>query len=902
MNNHKNLSNNYHLKCKLLKNLIKTSKIYRVLLIAIVLGSTVASCGKETEVSYNYDFENPNLSTEDRVSNLVAQMTLEEKVSQMRYDAPELSRLGVPEYNWWNECLHGVARAGLATVFPQGIGMGATWDPALINEMGIAVSDEARAKHHKAVSEGKRGIYQGLTFWTPNINIFRDPRWGRGQETYGEDPYLMSRIGVNYIKGLQGDDPKYLKVVATAKHFAVHSGPEKTRHEDNYHTTDKDLYETYLPAFEAAIKEANVHSVMCAYNRYRDEACCGSNLLLQKILRDDWGFKGYVVSDCWAINDFWEPGKHGLVETAEEASALALDRGTDLNCGNVYDPNLKEAVLKKMIDEEKLDIALTRLFTARFKLGMFDEDDLVKWAQIPYDVVASEDHYALSEKVARESMVLLKNDKNILPLSKKIQSIAVIGPNANNKQALLGNYHGTPRNYYTPLKAIKDKLPNATVHYALGSDVAKGWPILHTIPSSALTSEGKSGLKAEYFDNRSWEGSPVTTKIDTLVNFIWMPKKPIDGLKSDTFSVRWSGQLTIPEAGMYRIGVKASSAAKLYVNDSLMVEFMDDHEPKTRYYDAQLSKGEVLDVRIDYFNYHTDPQAHFVWAKMNEDLISPALAAARKSDVVVLCLGLSPDIEGEEMPVLLEGFDKGDRSDITLPKTQIELLKKVQALGKPTILVLMNGSALAVNWAGANTPAILEAWYPGEFGGKAIADVLFGDYNPGGRLPVTFYKSVTDLPDFQSYDMAGRTYKYFEGAPLFPFGHGLSYTNFEYKNLNIEEAIGVKEELNIGVDVSNTGKLAGEEVVQVYVTHDGNIENNPIRKLVGFKRISIDAGATQNVEFTILPETYARIQEDGSKVFESGSITLSIGGKQPGFSGLSDTHTSEVIVQKVTIN
>lgn len=873
------------------------------LTISFVLASflnLLQGCSEPAQ-EYAFEFQNPQLSQEERVSNLISLMTLEEKVSQMKYDAPAIERLGVPEYNWWNECLHGVARAGKATVFPQGIGMGATWDEPLIYTMGVAVSDEARAKHHQFAREGKRGIYQGLTFWTPNINIFRDPRWGRGQETYGEDPYLTSRIGVNYITGLQGDDPDYLKLVATAKHFAVHSGPEKSRHEDNYQTSNKDLYETYLPAFEAAVKEANVHSVMCAYNRYRDEACCGSNLLLNKILRDDWGFKGYVVSDCWAINDFWEPGKHGLTETPAQASALAVDRGTDLNCGSVYNAALAEAVLEKIIDESKLDLALQRLFTARFKLGMFDADESVKWAQIPYDVVASKKHYDLSEKVARESMVLLKNDGNVLPLSKNVKSIAVIGPNADSKQALLGNYHGTPLNYFTPLKAIKDKLPNAVVHYALGSDVAEGWPILDVIPSSALSHDGKPGLKGEYFNNRSWEGAPAFERVDEKINFIWTPEKPIDALKDDTFSVRWSGDLTAPESGTYRIGVKASSAAKLYVNDSLKFEFMDDHEPKTRYYDVTLSKGEINKIRIDYFNYHTDPQAHFVWAKMNQDLINPALEAAKKSDVVILCLGLLPDIEGEEMPVLLEGFDKGDRSDITLPKTQIELMKKVKAIGKPTIVVLMNGSALAVNWAADEVPAILEAWYPGEFGGKAIADVLFGDYNPGGKLPVTFYKSVNDLPDFKSYDMKGRTYKYFEGEPLFPFGHGLSYTTFEYDNFQSKKEYAVHDSIVVSVDVVNSGDMDGDEVVQVYIHHNGEYPNNPKRSLVAFKRVTLKSGEKKTIDFTIQPEVYARIDQDGSKVYAPEELLISVGGKQPGFEGIANALTTTVLEERIII-
>lgn len=881
--------------------IIFTLKTVHKFLIGAVLISLFCACTEHTTTTYEYTFQNPAVSFEERATDLIHQMTLGEKVSQMRYDAPEIERLGVPAYNWWNECLHGVARAGEATVFPQGIGMGATWNPVLIHDMGVAVSDEARAKHHAFAKEGKRGIYQGLTFWTPNINIFRDPRWGRGQETYGEDPYLTSRIGVNYIKGLQGDDPKYLKLVATAKHFAVHSGPEKSRHQDNYQVSNRDLYETYLPAFEAAVKEAKVHSIMCAYNRFRDEACCGSNLLLQKILRDDWDFQGYVVSDCWAIADFWEPNRHGLTETAAEAGALAVTSGTDLNCGNVYDPNLKEAVLKELIDESKLDIALKRLFTARFKLGMFDAAEDVKWAQIPYDVVASDKHYQLSEKVARESMVLLKNEDQLLPLSKDITSIAVIGPNANSKQALLGNYHGTPHQFITPLKAIKNKLPNAQINYALGSDVAEGWPILEPIPSSVLRNSTQEGLKGEYFTNRSWEGEPALVRNDTVVHFIWMPEKPVEDIQNDEFSVRWTGQIIPEETGSYRIGLKASSGGKIYFNEQLQFEFSDDHEPKTRYFDTELTKGVAYDIKIDYFNYHTDPQAHLVWAKKDQDLLSPAIEAAKKSDVVVLCLGLSPNIEGEEMPVLLEGFDKGDRSEITLPKTQIRLLKEIHALGKPTVLVLMNGSALAINWADKNIPAILEAWYPGEFGGKAIADVLFGDYNPAGRLPITFYKSVEDLPDFKSYDMGNRTYKYFKGDPLYAFGHGLSYTNFNYTNLEVSDVVEAQKEIALKVAITNAGKVDGDEVVQVYITHINSTNDAPIRSLVGFKRIHLKANETKTVDFSIMPKQYAQLDEAGNKIYPEGKMSISIGGRQPTANELNNSVATNVVSKVVTI-
>ncbi|GGZ75332.1 glycoside hydrolase family 3 C-terminal domain-containing protein [Algibacter mikhailovii] len=874
------------------------TKGYTFLILSLLL--VIVSCGF-SQSTKQFEFRDENLSFNKRAESLISQMTLREKISQMRFDAPAITRLGVPEYNWWNECLHGVARAGEATVFPQAIGMGATWNPSLILEMGNAVSDEARAKHHKFVDEGKRGIGQGLTFWTPNINIFRDPRWGRGQETYGEDPFLTSRIGVNYINGLQGDDDKYLKVVATAKHFAVHSGPEKSRHQDNYHTTDKDLYETYLPAFEAAVTEANVYSIMCAYNRYSDVPCCGSNLLLSKILREDWGFGGYVVSDCWAINDFWQPDNHGVVETPEEAGAMAVNNGTDLNCGNVFDPSLEDAVLKELIDEAKIDLALIRLFTARFKLGMFDAPEHVKWAKIPYDVVASDKHYALSERVSKESMVLLKNDDNILPLSKDLKSIAVIGPNADLVQSLLGNYHGTPRNFITPLKGIKEKLPNAKINYALGSDIASGWPTLKPIPSKVLRTAKSAGLKGEYFSETNFKGNPVFTQVDSIISFIWTPKRPIKDLKSDNFSVRWTGELVPEEDGIYRIGLKSSSYGKLYVNDSLYFEYHADYEPLTKYFDTSLEKGTSYKIKIEYENTLSDPQAHLLWAKLNEDLLPPAIEAAKQSDVVVLCLGLSPEIEGEEMPVKLDGFDKGDRTQLTLPAVQIELMKKIKALGKPTVLVLMNGSALAINWAADNIPAILEAWYPGEFGGKAIADVLFGDYNPSGRLPVTFYKSVNDLPDFKNYNMENRTYKYFKEEPLFAFGHGLSYTDFEYTDLIIKQEVKLNDSISISVKIKNTGKVAGDEVVQIYLTHKNRLYQ-PIRSLVGFQRVHLKPKETRSFDYRIGPKQYAFINQNGEEVLEPGEVEISVGGKQPSTSYKNGSVTNVLSTQVILIN
>lgn len=856
---------------------------------SLVFFSLLAVLGGCANRETYYAFRDWTLAPEARAADVVAQMTLQEKVSQMRYDAPAIPRLDIPQYNWWNECLHGVGRAGEATVFPQAIGMGATWNSDLIHRMGVAVSDEARAKHHRFVKEGKRGIYQGLTFWTPNINIFRDPRWGRGQETYGEDPLLTGDLGVAYINGLQGDDDQYLKLVATAKHFAVHSGPEKSRHVDNYISTPRDLNETYLPAFEKAVKEAQVHSVMCAYNRTNDLACCGSNVLLDSILRQDWGFDGYIVSDCWAINDFYLPNRHEVSGSGAEASALAVKSGTDLNCGNTFDPNLSEAVLSQLIDESEVDQALTRLMAARFKLGMFDDPNQVPWSSIPYEVVRSEDHQELAKQVARESIVLLKNKGNVLPLSTDLRSVAVIGPNANSIQPLLGNYHGTSVAHNTPFKAIRERLPNADVKYAKGSNITKEWPLLTPIPAENLKSGNATGLKGTYFSNAKWEGKPVLEKVDEQIDFIWVDR-PFE-MKTDTFTVRWAGEIVPETSGKYRIGLRACNSGKLYLNGEQVISFSDDHQPRMDYHDIELKAGEAVTVQIDYYNFHADPQVQLLWSLLEQDLLTPALDLVRQSDVTVLCLGLSPDIEGEEMPVVMEGFDKGDRSDIVLPSSQQELLKAVMATGKPVVLVLLNGSALAINYAAENVPAIVEAWYPGEFGGFALAEILFGDVNPSGKLPVTFYKSVEDLPDFKSYDMTNRTYKYFEGEPLFPFGHGLSYSNFEYSSLKFSDQ-------QIEVTIENTSSRAGLETIQVYLATP-DMTNTPKRALIAFQKEFFDAGETRTLKINLPSESLKVVAADGQKIDPEGRVFLTVGGKQPGFSGVADSPNTKTLTQQI---
>jgi beta-glucosidase len=664
----------------------------------------VALLASMTLVVQAPDYQNPDLPFERRVNDLVSRMTLEEKVSQMQDVAPAIGRLGIPRYNWWNEALHGVARSGLATSFPQAIGLAATWDDSLIYRMATVISDEARAKYHQYVRNGSRERYQGLTFWSPNINLFRDPRWGRGQETYGEDPFLTGRIAVQFIHGMQGDDPKYLKTVSTVKHFAVHSGPEPERHTFDAVVSERDLRESYLPHFRAGIEEGHAYSLMCAYNRVLGSPACGSDLLLKQVLRGDWHFPGYVVSDCGAINDIYE--RHKVVATAAAAAAMAVKAGTDLECGNVY-ANLVDAVRQGLVPEQAIDTAVKRLFLARFRLGMFDPPERVRWAQIPISVLDAPEHRALARQVAREAIVLLKNSGNLLPLRKNLGTIAVIGPNADDTQMLLGNYEGTPADPITPLRGIREAVPTTRVLYARGSD----------------------------------------------------------------------------------------------------------------------------------------------WVTSSDSLLSEAISAARRADVVVLCLGLTAHLEGEEMDVQVPGFTGGDRTSLDLPAAQEQLLERIAALGKPTVLVLMSGSAVAINWAQDHVPAIVEAWYGGQAAGSALADVLFGDYNPAGRLPVTFYRSVNDLPSFDDYRMAGRTYRFFKGSPLYPFGFGLSYTTFGYRNLRARTAPG--DTLLVRVDVTNSGPRAGEEVAQLYVRHLGSKVERPLLDLRGFRRVALQPGEARTVQFAL---------------------------------------------------
>lgn len=680
---------------------------------------------------------NIELSVEKRADDLVSRMTLAEKISQMIFNAPAIERLNIPAHNWWNECLHGVGRAGVATVFPQPIGMAATFNTELIQSAADAISDEARAKHHEFVRKGDRGIYKGLTFWSPNVNIFRDPRWGRGHETYGEDPYLTGKMGVTFIKGLQGNHPKYRKVDATAKHFAVHSGPEHGRHGFNAQVSEKDLRETYLPAFKECVIEGHAAAVMGAYNRVNGEPCCASKTLLQNILRKEWGFTGYVVSDCGAICDIFE--HHKAAESKMGAAAMAVNNGCELNCGDAYS-KLLAAVASGLITEETVDEAVKKLFTSRFRLGMFDPEEFVPYANIPYEVNDCEEHRLLAAKVARESIVLLKNHERLLPLKKELKSLAVIGPNADNYDILIGNYNGIPSRYVTLIEGIRNAVSKDTkVIYAKGCE---------------LTGKSVHGF-------------------------------------------------------------------------------------------------------------------------------SEAISAAERAEVVIMCLGLSPRLEGEEGDAY-NSDASGDRIHIDLPGMQQKLLENIYAVGKPVILVLAGGSPLAVNWATENIPAIVEVWYPGEEGGNALADVLFGNYNPAGRLPVTFIRSLDDIPPFEDYSMRGRTYRYLEKEPLYPFGFGLSYTSFEYSNLVIaKKEINVSENVHVSVDVTNTGDCSGEEVVQLYISYPSSLVVTPRYQLQGVQRITLKPGETKNVRFTLTAKQMSIIDNDGRCIIEPGEFKIFVGGCQP---------------------
>jgi beta-glucosidase len=874
--------------------------VFTLVLCLIVIAAPAIT--QEMKPDPRAPYLNPKLPLEQRVDDLVSRMTLEEKVSQMMNAAPAIPRLGIPQYDWWNEALHGVAFSGIATVFPQAIGLGATFDPPLVNRVATVISEEARAKYHEAQRRGNYERFHGLTFWSPNINIFRDPRWGRGQETYGEDPYLTSRLGVAFVKGLQGDDPKYLKVVATPKHYAVHSGPEPERHRFDAAASERDMRETYWPAFRATVMEGRAASVMCAYNRVNGEPACASRQLLGDVLRGEWGFEGYVVSDCGAIDDIYK--RHLFVKTAEEASAVSVKRGTDLECGDSYKA-LVNAVKQGLISEGEIDRALKRLLVFRFRLGMFDPPEIVPYAKIPFSANDSPEHRQLALEAARKSIVLLKNDNNTLPLRKDLKSIAVIGPNADDVQVLLGNYNGTPSRATTPLTGIRSRVsPNTKVLHALGTTLTE----ISAVPVPAVNlrgPNGERGLKAEYFANKTLTGAPVLTRVDPEVSFDWGMMNPAPGIPADDFSARWTGKLVVTMSGKYRFGAIVDDGVRVYLDGKLIAEDWTDHAPATVTGEVTLEAGKSYDVKMEYYESKIGAVARLAWQPPVVKTGSPyaeAIDAAKQADAVVMVLGLSSRLEGEEMNVPEPGFLGGDRVSIDLPARQQRLLESVAATGKPVVLVLLSGSALAVNWANEHVAAIVHAWYPGEEGGAAIADVLFGDYNPAGRLPVTFYKSVDQLPAFDNYQMDGRTYRFFKGEPLYPFGFGLSYTRFKYSAFGVSSArIAPTENVTVSATVENAGTREGDEVVQVYVTDLAASVRVPIRSLAGAERVHLKPGERRVVKFTLEPRQLAVITNDGRTVVEPGDFKITIGGKQPGFTGPADANTTTFIEGRFSV-
>ncbi len=795
-------------------------------------------------------YKDPNLPAEKRAADLVSRMTLEEKVLQMQNSAPAIPRLGIPAYDWWNEALHGVARAGEATVFPQAIALAATWDTGLMHRIADVISTEARAKYNEAIRNNDHSRYHGLTFWSPNINIFRDPRWGRGQETYGEDPFLTGRMAVAFIQGMQGNDPHYFKVIATAKHYAVHSGPESTRHSFDARPSERDLNGTYLSAFRASIEEGKADSVMCAYNRVDGAPACASTDLLNKRLRGEWGFQGYVVSDCGAISDIFRG--HRYKPDAAEASAAAVKAGTDLTCGNEYRA-LVSAVPKGLITESEVNRSIERLFVARFKLGMFDPPERVPFSKIPYSVTDSEEHRKMALEAARKSIVLLKNQNQTLPLAASIRKIAVIGPAADDEQSLLGNYNGFSKKHVAPLEGIRRQFAGkAEVRYSLGATYAAQAPSL--IPSSALTPPSGSGhgLLAEYFDNPEFQGQPKLARVEPRPT--WEPS--LTDIAFRGYSLRWTGKLQPLVTGEYAISTRGGSGR------SPVRVFIDGQELAAANPRISLEAGKSYQLRAQYTlpGGPSETTVQVEWIPPAEPLLAEAIQIVKDADVTLAFLGLNPNMEGEQMPIKIPGFAGGDRTDLNLPATQERRREAAVASGKPVVVVLSSGSALACNYAAEHAAAVLELWYGGEEAGTAIAETLAGVNNPAGRLPVTFYHSVDQLPAFDNYSMDGRTYRYFKGDALYGFGFGLSYSKFVYSRLKAKRSGATA---GISVRVKNNSRQDGDEVVQLYVAGDSD---GAIRDLRGFQRVHLGAGETRDIDFTIpVPKNKVRISVGGGQ-------------------------------------
>ncbi len=853
------------------------------------IGATARA--QETQDIEKMPFMNPNLSPEERARDLVSRMTLTEKASQLVNQARAIPRLHVPAYDWWSEALHGVAVDG-TTEYPEPIGLAATFDAPGIHTMATDIGVEGRIVHAQSEHDGNSEIFHGLDFWAPNLNIFRDPRWGRGQETYGEDPFLTARMGVAFVTGMQGDNAKYYRVIATPKHFAVHSGPEPTRHMADVDVSKHDEMDTYLPAFRAAVTEGKADSVMCAYNAIRGQPACANQFLLEDQLRKHWDFKGYVVSDCGAVTDIYNG--HHYRPTQAQSSAISLERGMDNECADFvakvtddhdYKPYV-DAVQQGYLPESAIDTALVRLFTARIKLGLFDPPDMDPYAKIDAKELDSAEHRELARKLAEESMVLVKND-GVLPLQPGIRSIAVVGPLADQTRVLLGNYTGTPTHTVSVLDGLKAEFPNAKILFVPGTQFLRndGDPV----PDKLLTTpDGKPGLQADYGTvagmslGPAMKPTPVTSRVEPNVN-LTEDNFPAEARGKTNVTVRWSGFLTVQETGDYLVGIEVDGFGRLSVDGRQIVQVFGRGKDATKLTRVHLERGVNVPIEVSYFQRGADEvKAQLMWARYNPLPSPEAVAAAKEADVTIAVVGITSELEGEEMPVNQPGFLGGDRTSLDLPQPEEDLVEAVAATGRPLVVVLMNGSALSVDWEKAHANAILEAWYSGEEGGAAIAETLSGKNDPGGKLPVTFYTGVDQLPNFENYSMEGRTYRYFKGVPLYPFGYGLSYTTFSFSDLALgAEEVNAGDPVHASVTVTNTGKVAGDEVAELYLQFP-DVPGAPLRALRGFQRVHLEPGASQKVDFALQRRDLSMVTEAGDPIIAEGPYTITIGGGQPG--------------------
>jgi beta-glucosidase len=891
------------------RGLAPASRTSHLLLIGAAMlsgGLVTGPANAQQESPSTAPYLNTSLPADVRARDLVGKMTLEEKASQLVNQSRAIPRLKIPAYDWWSESLHGVAVNG-TTEYPEPIGLAATFDVSAIHTMATAIGVEGRVVYDRDLHDGGSAIFHGLDFWAPNVNIFRDPRWGRGQETYGEDPFLTGRMGVAFVTGMQGDNPNYYRVISTPKHFAVHSGPEPTRHIADVDVSRHDQVDTYEPAFRAAVVEGKAGSVMCAYNAINGQPACANQYLLQDLLRGSWSFQGYVVSDCGAVRDIFSG--HHYRPTQPQASAISLERGMDNECVDFtslvkddhdYKPYI-DAVQQGYLSQYAMDTALVRLFTARIKLGMFDPPENNPYAKIDARDLNSPEHRALARKLAEESMVLLKND-GTLPIKPGTRNILVVGPVADQTAVLLGNYNGTPTHTVSLLEGLKAEFPDARITYIPGTQFLRdeGQPV----PNNLLTTpDGKPGLQADYADwggidfGPSLKPKPITSRVEQNID-LSQQGLPAATSASKSVGVQWTGNLIAPTTGDYLIGFQADGFARVSVDGKMVALQYGSQGVETHLGRVHLFKGEKAALEVQYRSSDSGkPSAKLIWSAVNDVPSPEAVAAARKADLVIAAVGITSRLEGEEMPVNQPGFLGGDRTSIDLPQPEEELVESVASAGKPFVVVLMNGSALGVNWINQHANAVVETWYSGEEGGAAIASTLSGKNNPAGRLPVTFYKDVSQLPNFEDYSMENRTYRYFTGKPLYPFGYGLSYTTFSYSGLTLPEtSVNAGAPVIATVTVTNTGKLAGDEVAQLYVKFPG-VPGAPHIALRGFQRVHLEPGQSQQLHFELKNRDLGMVTEDGQPIVAAGDYTISIGGGQPGFGSTGSTGHLHVVGQ-----